>query len=148
MALFFAGVGRYVFNQGVISSVAGGVALTFLHWVCEVVHNLGHSTAARGTGHPMTGTRLGFWLVLGTSLYPPDEPPLPASIHIRRALGGPAGSAALTVVIGVLALLLANTAIAWILLWFLDNLLVFTIGAFVPVGFNDASTLIYWMRRR
>ncbi|MCP4424315.1 MAG: hypothetical protein GY803_07490 [Chloroflexi bacterium] len=34
------------------------------------------------------------------------------------------------------------------LFFFLDNLLVFTLGAFLPLGFTDGSTLIrYWPHR-
>jgi hypothetical protein len=147
MALIFAALGRYVFHHGIANALVGGVLLALLHWVSEVAHNLGHATAARRTGHPMIGGRLGFLLVLGTSLYPPNEPELPASVHIRRALGGPIGSAVLTAVVGVAALILAQTSAGWVaLVWFLDNLLIFTLGAFIPLGFNDGSTLIYWMR--
>jgi hypothetical protein len=31
---------------------------------------------------------LHYYSLYSVSLYPPDEPPLPASIHARRALGG------------------------------------------------------------
>jgi hypothetical protein len=148
LAVIFAAVGRYAFHRGIANALVGGLMLALLHWVSEVVHNVGHGSAARRTGHPMTGMRLGFLFVLGASLYPADEPELPAAVHIRRALGGPAASAVLTVIIGVLALLLARTSIGWVaLVWFLDNLLIFTAGAFVPVGFSDGSTLIHWMRR-
>jgi hypothetical protein len=149
LAVIFAILGRYAFRQGIAGALIGGLGLALLHWVSELVHNLGHSAAARRTGHPMTGSRLGFLLVLGTSLYPPDEPELLPSVHIRRALGGPVASALLSVVIGVMAVTLANSSVGWVaLVWFLDNLLIFTVGAFVPVGFNDGSTLIHWMRRR
>lgn len=148
LAVIFAAVGRYAFHHGTANAVIGGLMLALLHWVSEVVHNLGHGTAARSTGHPMAGMRLGYLFVLGVSLYPPDEPELPAAVHVRRALGGPSASAVLTVIIGVLALLLVHTSIGWVaLVWFLDNLLIFTVGAFVPVGFSDGSTLIHWMRR-
>ena len=147
LAVLFAALGRYVFHHGIANALLGGLVLALLHWVSEVVHNLGHGAAARRTGFPMMGTRLGLLLVLGSSLYPPDEPELPASVHIRRALGGPVGSAVLTVVIGVAAVLLAQASFGWVaLVWFLDNLLIFTLGAFVPVGFSDGSTLIHWMR--
>ena len=145
----FAAMGGYLFKHGAANSVLGAIALVIAHWVSEVAHNLGHATAARRSGHPMTATRLGFLLVLGASLYPPDEPELPAELHVRRALGGPAGSALLTVISGFVLLALAGTSVAWVaLLWFLDNLLVFTLGAFVPLGFNDGSTLLRWMGRR
>jgi hypothetical protein len=147
--VLFTAIGHYVFHHGWANSLVGGAALALAHWVSEVVHNIGHNTAARSTGYPMVGTRLGFLLVLGSSLYPTDEPELPPEVHIRRALGGPAGSAALTVVLGIVALALAGTSAGWVgLVWFLDNLLVFTLGAFVPVGFNDASTILHWMGKR
>ena len=31
---------------------------------------------------------------------------------------------------------------------FVENLLVFTLQAFIPLGFNDGSTLWHWLRRR
>jgi hypothetical protein len=35
-----------------------------------------------------------------------------------------------------------------LLFFFLDNLLVFTLGAFLPLGFTDGSTLLrYWPQR-
>jgi len=104
------------------------------------VHDVGHNSAARSTGHPMTGTRLGFLLVLGAWLYPADEPELPPEVHIRRALGGPAGSAVFTVIIGILALVLAGTSIGWMaMVWFLDNLLIFTLGPFLPLASTTAA---------
>jgi hypothetical protein len=29
-----------------------------------------------------------------------------------------------------------------------DNLLVFTIGALLPLGFTDGSTILHWLRQR
>lgn len=85
---------------------------------------------------------------LATSRYPANEGELPAKIHIRRALGGPVASAILTILTGLL--LLAQPGAAggvgyWLtLLTFLGNLLVFTLGAFLPLGFTDGSTLLRW----
>ncbi|MFQ5436102.1 MAG: hypothetical protein ACE5FD_14615, partial [Anaerolineae bacterium] len=80
-----------------------------------------------------------------------DEPELPAHIHLRRALGGPAASALLTLLAGLLALALRGApGLRWPLaaFLFLDNLLVFTLGAFLPLGFTDGSTLLhYWPQR-
>lgn len=131
------------------SAVLGGLVAALLHWGSELVHHLGHARAARATGHPMIGVRL--WWVLGMSRYPRDEGDLPASVHIRRALGGPSASLALTLVAAALAVVLRplGGAIGWVaLFFFLDNLLVFTLGAFAPLGFTDGSTLLYWMGRR
>jgi Zn-dependent protease len=130
------------------AAVAGGLALGLLHFVSELTHQLGHATAARRGGHPMIGVR--FWGPFGMSIYPSDEPELPARDHLRRALGGPIGSSVVTIAIGVLALVLWALApsIAWIgLLWLVDNLLVFTLGAFLPLGFTDGSTILHWARR-
>jgi hypothetical protein len=86
--------------------------------------------------------------VLGGTLYPRDEPELPAAVHIRRALGGPIGSLLLALVMGLIAwglrplggLLYGLTLFA-----FWDNLLFFTLGALLPLGFTDGSTLMkYW----
>jgi hypothetical protein len=147
-AIFFL-VGRFVFNHGLANAIVGGVLLAYLHWVSEIVHQLGHNAGARRVGHPMTGVRLGFLLVLGTSIYPADEAELPARAHIQRAVGGPLASAALSVGIGVLALLFAGTSIGWVLLvWFINNLLVFTLGSLLPLGFTDGSTLLHYLGRR
>jgi hypothetical protein len=88
---------------------------------------------------------------VSTALYPPDEPPLPADIHIRRALAGPAGSLLVTLVAGVAAYLLRSVGGT---LWyvgvflFLDNLVVLTLGALLPLGFTDGSTLLHWWGKR
>ena len=146
-AIFFS-VGRFAFNHGNANAILGGVALAYLWWVSELVHQLGHNVGARRLGHPMTGVRLGFLLILGTSIYPADEPELAPEVHVKRALGGPAASAALSVVIGVLALVFADRSLGWVLLvWFLDNLLVFTLGAFLPLGVSAGSTLLRYLRR-
>jgi hypothetical protein len=34
------------------------------------------------------------------------------------------------------------------LFFFLENFVVFTLEVFLPLGFNDGSTLLYWLRRR
>ncbi len=148
--VLFTLLGRLVFKRPMARAVVGGVTLAGVHWWLEIWHNIGHARAARMTGHPMTGVRLGSpYGVLGTSIYPEDEGELPPRVHITRALGGPISSAALSVVTGSVALLATPFGFGWIpLVAFLDNLTVFTIGAWVPVGFNDVSTVIYWMRRR
>ena len=149
MTLAFAAVGRLVFKRPMARALAGGFTLAMLHWGAEVWHNAGHNAAAKTTGYPMTGTRLGFLAVLGQSLYPEDEPELPPSVHIRRALGGPVGSAALSVIAAFVALVTAPFSLGWVtLVFFLDNLFVFTLGAWVPLGFNDVSTVNRWSRRR
>ena len=127
-----------------VGAVAGSLVAVLLHWASDIVHQLGHARAARATGHPMIGIRL--WWLLSASIYPP-EGVLPASVHIRRALGGPVASLLLTLVAAAIALAIGplGRMYWWVaLFFFLDNLLVLTLGAFVPLGFTDGSTLLYW----
>ena len=141
-------VGLLVLRLAPASALLGGLAASLLHYLSDLWHQLSHSFAARRTGHPMTGVQ--FWGPLSTSLYPEDEPRLPAAVHLRRAIGGPLGSLALAAAAGVLALALRPVGGVWMWLsafFFLDNLLTFTLGALLPLGFTDGSTLLYWMRR-
>ncbi len=126
---------------------AVGLAAACFHYASEFWHQLGHAFAARRTGYPMEGVY--FWGVLGASQYPKDEGELPAQVHIRRALGGPIASLALTLAAGLCAWFLPSGALRWMAaILFLDNLLVFTLGAFLPLGFTDGGTLRYWWPRR
>jgi hypothetical protein len=139
--------------------IVGAFVATLLHYVSEFWHNLGHAWSARRTGYPMIGVR--YWWILGASVYPKDEPPLPGSIYIRRALGGPIASLLLALVLGIIILLLSGsmlfeppelplvTALWYILFFvFLDNLFVFGLGAFLPLGFTDGSTILHWWGKR
>ncbi len=124
-----------------------GLLCVVLHWLAEMLHQLGHARAAHETGHPMIGIRFGTLGLLSTGLYPSEEPPLPAATHIHRALGGPKSSAVFSVIAVILVVALWNTDA--ILRWgsaffFLDNLLVLTLGAFLPLGFTDGSTILHW----
>jgi hypothetical protein len=65
----------------------GGILAMLLYWLSDLLHHFGHAIAARRTGYPMTGVLL--HTVLGTSLYPPDEPELPGGIHIPARAGRP-----------------------------------------------------------
>jgi hypothetical protein len=144
-------VGAALLDLSPGQAIIGGLMATVLHWVSELVHQLGHAWAARRTGHPMLGVRFGKWLLLGTCLYPPDEGTLPAAVHVRRALGGPASSLLLTVLAGLAALALRSTGgvLWWVgLFFFLENLGLFTLGAFLPLGFTDGSTLLEWWPQR
>ena len=90
----------------------------------------------------MVGIRL--WLLLTSSIYPSDEPHLPRSVHTRRALGGPIASLLVGALSSLLLLLIpTGTGPWWLALFFcLDNLLVLGLGAFLPLGFTDGSTLL------
>jgi hypothetical protein len=128
------------------------VIVVILHWFSELVHQVGHVWAARRTGYPMIGVRFGKLGILATALYPLDEPPLPAKIHIRRALGGPIFSAWLSAIAFIVILLTIRSADAmWaFVLWFffLENLFVMTLQVFIPLGFNDGATIWHWARQR
>jgi len=151
-----SGMAIALFNLSPMAAILGGLAATILHFASELWHQLGHAWAARRVGYPMIGVRC--WWVLGASIYPKDEPTLPGSVHIRRALGGPAASFLLAMVCGALSLLLIDFVVAepirptfvqktiWYVIFFLflDNLLVFTLGAFLPLGFTDGSTILRW----
>jgi len=141
--------GYFLLHFSWATALTLGLACTAIQYLSESWHQLGHAAAAKSTGYPMSGFMY-VW-VLAVSLYPKDEPELPAEIHIRRAWGGPIASFLVVLVSGFL-LRAAGGPSSFIdfLLWFifLDNLLVFTIGALIPLGFNDGSTILYWWPRR
>jgi len=131
------------------AKILAGLLATFLHWFSELLHQLGHAWVARQVGYPMQRIRM--WYGLAAGLYPKDEPPLPAEIHIRRALGGPTVSLFLSVVGAVLVGLLSSTGglVYYLVLFFaLENFFVFFIGALLPLGFTDGSTLLTWWPKR
>lgn len=144
--LIFSGGAVWLLDLPVGTAVLAGFLAATLHYLFELWHCLSHAVAARRTGYPMSGIMYNW--VLGGTLYPRDEPELPAAVHIRRALGGPIGSLLLALVMGLVAwglrplggLLYGLTLFA-----FWDNLLFFTLGALLPLGFTDGSTLLkYW----
>lgn len=146
---FMIYVGVAMLALSPLAAVLAGLVITLLHWDAVFWHQFGHAWAARRTGYPMKGVTA--WWLLSSSVYPSEEPELPAEVHIRRALGGPLASFIYTLVAGLFTLLLYSIgpAVRMVLLfWFLDNLIVFTIGALVPLGFNDGSTLLHWWPRR
>jgi len=143
--MLLSGIGILGLGVPRAAAIAGGLVAVLLHWGSDIVHQLGHARAARATGHPMIGIRL--WGMLSASVYPSDEGSLPASVHIRRALGGPPASLMLTVIVAAIALALRSLGGVywWVALFlFLDNLLVLTLGALLPLGFTDGSTLLHW----
>ena len=135
-------VGLLLLKLPLVEVVLLSLAGMLLHWVSDVLHQFGHAWAARQTGHPMVGIRL--WWLLTSSVYPPDEPQLPRSVHTRRALGGPITSLLVGALSSLLLLLIpTGTGPWWLALFFcLDNLLVLGLGAFLPLGFTDGSTLL------
>ena len=149
LALILALAGLLLIPLPLVEAIIFGILAALLHVIGEMLHQYGHSIAARMTGYPMIGIRL--WMVLGTSIYPKDEGDLPAAVHIRRAIGGPIFSALLAAVTFIVALVIGRNGglLWWLVLFFaLDNLLVFTLGAMLPLGFTDGSTLLTWWPKR
>ena len=147
LALLWA-AGLRLLGLDAAASVFFALVAGALHWTFAMAHHLGHAWAARRVGYPMTGIRL--WALWGMDLYPADEPPLPAAIHIRRAVAGPLTSLALMIVFGVMTLAVRplDGMISLLTAWcWLDNLIL-TVAGLLPVGFTDADTLLYWWPRR
>lgn len=135
-----------------LDSVMAGLCVVALHWFGELMHQYGHSIAARRVGYPMIGIRL--WWVLGTSLYPPNEKSVTPKAHIQRALGGPAISFAILLVGMLLIALLTPGGMLRFLLWWLvgEHLIIFAGGALFPpitLGWfsNDGGTILHWYRK-
>ena len=142
-----SGVGYWFLKLPLSQAIFAGMVATLLYWVADIIHHLGHAYAARRTGYPMVGIRLGTRFIFGTSVYPNDEESLPANIHIRRALGGPSGSFLFTIATGIIAGLLfpLGGAVWWIALYLcLISFFMFTLGPFMPLGFTDGSTILEW----
>jgi hypothetical protein len=147
--LFLILIAAWLLGFPLPQALLGALLALSLHWISELIHQFGHAWVARQNGYPMVGIQ--FWVLLSSSLYPSDEPNLPAEVHIRRALGGPAVSLLLTLLAAVIVVLVRpRGSLFWWISWFflLENLLVFTIGALIPLGFNDGSTLLEWWSKR
>jgi hypothetical protein len=131
------------------NAVAAGFLGMLMHYGSEFWHQYCHAWAAHRTGYPMDGML--FDWILARSLYPKDEPELPAKIHIRRALGGPIGNLALAIFAGIItwALHPFGGLTYWFAMFlFLENLLVFSLGAMLPLGFTDGSELLKRWRQK
>ncbi|MGB1285389.1 MAG: hypothetical protein ACPG7F_02550 [Aggregatilineales bacterium] len=135
-------------------AILAGFLCVVIHALSEFLHNIGHSIAARRTGYPMIGVH--FFLIIAASLYPRDEGDLPAGVHIRRALGGPIFSFFVAIVCGVIAALVWEQG-GWVRFVagfaFFINLLVYSLGAFLPVRIGDnfsldGGTIMHWMRHK
>jgi hypothetical protein len=137
-----------------VEAVAGGFLMTLALYAAGLLHHIGHALAAARTGHPMAGVV--FYLMLGQSLYPPDEGPLPPQVHIQRALGGPIMSGVVALATGAVALLLSGSSglAYWIALFTAaTSLLAFCWGAMLPVvlpggAMTDGYVIFVWARRQ
>jgi hypothetical protein len=135
------------FGAALLAGLLGAVSI----YVFDVLHQLGHAYVARRLGHPMMGMH--FNSIFSAGVYPPDEPPLPRHIHVKRALGG----FWVNVLIGLFLLpygffLSFKGGVAGFVVVFtaLYNLFVLGLGAFLPIDIpgvltTDGGTLWnYW----
>jgi hypothetical protein len=144
----FSAIAYYAIGLSFGESVLLGFVATLLHWVFELIHSLGHAFAARRTGYPMVGIAFGTLAIFALTRYPKDEPELPSSVHIRRALGGPIAN-------GLVSILFFLLLTVWRGNWFwigmfalFENLFVYTLQIFLPLGFNDGSTILRNLRKK
>ena len=124
------------------SAWVAGSFCSLAWFLSDYLHQCGHALAARRVGYPMTGIH--FHSVFSASLYPADEPPLPARIHIARALGG----FWVNVLIGALLIPAAinlwpmGGVIAWVTavtaVW---NLFILGLGALLPIDIPGVITI-------
>lgn len=140
-------VGFYFFEMALSESILLGFVAMLLHYLLEWFHSLGHAVAAKWVGYPMTEIQFGVFGIYARTIYPENEPELPSSTHIIRALGGPIANF-------ILAFLLIGTLSFWRGNWywvgmftFLDNL-IYVVQVFIPLGFNDASTILRELRKK
>lgn len=136
-------------------AVIAGLATSLAMFVCESLHQWGHSRAARRTGYPMLGIH--HFSLFSACLYPVDEPRLPPSVHIRRALGGFWINVLIGLLLGAAALGLwpAGGWLGWVTafcaLW---NFFVLGLGALLPIRIpgvltvDGATILHYWREGR
>ncbi len=130
-------------------AISGGFLAMLIHLGSEWWHQFGHAQAAEQTGYPMASME--FTGPIAVSQYPQNEGVLSAEVHIQRALGGPIFSMLLALVSGLIGLALrplGGPVLTLAYFSLIDNLLVFTVGALLPLGFTDGSTLLRWIGRR
>lgn len=141
------GFGIIFLGFSALEGVLFGVAAAFFHFASGILHHLGHALFARATGYPMQAVELGRMFILAVSRYPDGEPELPGRVHIRRAIGGPVMSFAISLLLGVATLTFEdrNSLVFWLSRFvFWDNLLVYGLGVLLPLGFTDMSTIVRW----
>jgi hypothetical protein len=138
-----------IFGFSIGNAIGTGLLIVLLHHAGEWVHQAGHAFAANRTGYPMLGIRWAWGL--GLSIYPDNEPDLPARTHIRRALGGVPASILATIAFWLLSQFAAGHSEGLYLAFqfaFFENLGLYTLGALSPFGFTDGATLRrYWPQR-
>lgn len=119
-----------------------GLGFTGLTAFSMIAHQIGTIAAARSVGAPMKGVV--FTATLAYNTYP-EEAPLPESVHMTRALGGPAGNLLLAVVaLGLHRRHPRIRALAY--LGWLNAL--FTCAALTPLPTMDGGAAIRAWRQR
>lgn len=138
--------GFYFFGIAFREAILLGFVAMLSHYLLEWIHSLGHAIAAKWMGYPMIEIQFGIYGIYAKTIYPENEPELPSSTHIIRALGGPIANFILAFILfGTLSLWHGNWY--WVGLFiFLDNL-VYVVQVFIPLGFNDASTILRELRK-
>lgn len=147
--VIFTAIAYLMIRLSLPESLIGGFIATLIHYSLDTLHHFGHYLAGKRVGYPMKGVR--FWWILGQSIYPSDEPELPAQTHVQRALGGPIFSGLIAIIAGIVTwLLIPRGGLSyWLALFaFLESLFVFSLGAFIPLPVLDGGTLLrYWSKR-
>ena len=131
-----------------VEEVLWGFLAMLFHVEAILIHYFGHYWASQRSGYPMSGIHL--WMVLGRPVFPEDEPELTNATHRQRAWGGPVASCLGGIFYLVLALLLRPISPFWwsvLLVGFIDNFFIFCLGALLPLGFTDGSTLLRYRER-
>jgi Zn-dependent protease len=132
-----------------VQALLSGFIVALGHWFSAIWHHLGHAFVTKRLDYPMQAITLHG--LTASAVYPTSEQETPADVHLRRALGGPAASAILTLTLYRLALSeYPNGGLILVVMaaMMVDNLLFFTLGAMLPLDFTDAGTLIRWWPRR
>jgi hypothetical protein len=151
MLILWIGFGTIAFfgiGIPISESILMGWIAALLHFTFEFIHTLGHAFAAKRTGYPMKGIQFGLLAIFAMTLYPKDEPVLPGYIHIRRALGGPIFNSLLSVIFFLILPLWRGNWFWLGLFALLENIFVFTLQVFLPLGFNDGSTILRNLPKR
>jgi hypothetical protein len=144
-------LGAVMWDLGLITALITGLIVVMLHWMIALQHHYGHVVAGQQMGYPMS--RIVCWMLLPNDRYPPNEPSLPASVHRRRAIGGPIASLILSIITGIIALVfyfgVGGVLGGLAIFAFLDAFIIMFLGGFVPLHFigleTDGSTFLkYW----
>lgn len=121
---------------------------TLGYYFWGLMHHVGHYLAGLYAGYPLVGIHA--FAVLARDQYPVSEPTLSANIHLRRAIGGPTASI-LAAAVCLFISSIAPGGILWFTFmsgfWF--NLLIFTLGALMPLpGLDGGVIRRYWRSRQ